>query len=229
MPLETPRVAAAGLAVALVVGVGAALAAGISHSASRRDGDGAFISTIATYLSLSPQQLRADLAAGQTLAQIASAQGKSVSGLEQTIESAVKSRLDQAVTAGKISAQQEQLILTRLPSRLDRLVNVAHPGAFLRQGLWRRKVFRASAAYLGLTAEQLKTELKSGRTLAQIASAQGKTAAGLEQAIETAVKAKLDKAVAAGRISADREQKILERLSSRLDLLVNRSFANAGP
>ena len=55
-----------------------------------------------------------------------------------------------------------------------------------------------AAAYLGLTAAQLRAELESGKTLAQIATAQGKTAAGLIQAMYDAQKKDLNAAVASG-------------------------------
>jgi len=227
MHLGTRHIVATGTALAILVGGGGALAATAFPSAGKHGSRQAIVALVAGYLGLSAQQLRADLAGGQTLAQIASAKGRSVSGLEQTIESAVKARLDQGVKAGRISGQREEMILSRLQSRLDVLVNQSHPGALLRHRFWRRGLLRASAAYLGLTAEQLKTELRSGKTLAQIATAQGKAVAGLKQAIQTAVKARLDKAVAAGRISAQAEQRILAKLNNRLDALVNHSFAHA--
>lgn len=217
------RLVAALTAIAVVAGGGAALAAGNSPASKR----GAVASAVAIYLGLSRQQLRADLATGQTLAQIASAEGKSVLGLEQTIEAAVKTRLDQAVAAGKITAGREQLILSKLPARVDKLVNTAQPGALVGAHLRLQALVRASAAYLGLTPVQLRTDLRTGRTLAQVATVQGKTTAGLEQAIGSAVKSRLDKAVAAGRITASREQQILAGLPARLDKLVNRSFARA--
>jgi len=78
-----------------------------------------------------------------------------------------------------------------------------------------------------VTPAQLRTELKAGKTLAQVATEHGKSVAGLEQAITTAVKTRLDKAVTAGKITSAQEQKVLSGLQSRLDKLVNRTFAHA--
>lgn len=218
------RLIAGGVAVAMLAGGGAAFAAGGSHATSRGAGFRAVVGAVTSYLGVSAQQLQADLAAGQTLAQIAAAQGKTVSGLEQTIESAVKSQLDQAVTAGKITAQQEQMVLSRLQARLNTLVTSAHPGVLVRYGMRRAALVRVAASYIGISADQLRAQLKAGKTLAQIATAQGKTVAGLEQAITAAVKARLDKAVAAGRITSTQEQQTLNRLAGHLDTLVNRTF-----
>ena len=227
MKYKTRRLVAISAALALVAGGGAAYAAGASHAGAKgAGGRGTIVRAVTSYLGLTPTQLRADLAAGQSLAQIATAQGKSVSGLEQTIESAVKSRLDQAVTAGKITAAQEQKLLTGLQSRLDTLVNKAHPLAGIRHGLKAHGLLTTVAGYLGVTAEQLKSELMAGKTLAQVATEHGKTVAGLEQTITSAVKARLDKAVAAGLISAQTEQQILDRLAAHLDTLVHKSFTH---
>lgn len=76
----------------------------------------------ARYLGLTEAQLRDELAAGKSLADIAKARGKSVSGLENAIRNAVKARLDAAVRAGWLTQAQEQRILARLDRRLDDLV-----------------------------------------------------------------------------------------------------------
>jgi hypothetical protein len=224
MKHRTRPLVAAAAALALVAGGGAAYAAGL-HSASKNGRRGAIVSAVAGYLGVTTQQLRFDLQSGETLAQITTAQGKSVSGLEQAVEAAFKSRLDQAVAAGKITNQREQLILSRLPARLDKLVNASHPGALIRVALVRSGLIKVSAVYLGLTPQSLRSELRAGKTLAQVATAQGKTATGLEQSIETAVKTRLDKAVANGRVTSQREQLILSRLPARLDRLVNLAHA----
>jgi hypothetical protein len=217
------RLAAGGAALALAAGGAAAYAAGAAttHASAAR---GAIASAIAGDLGISTSELRADLAAGQTLAQIAAANNQSLSGLEQTILTAVQGRLDQAVAAGKLTSGQESALLGRLGARIDRLVNVGHPALRLRLALRRMALVRFAARYLGLTPKELRADLRSGTTLAQLAGQDGKTAAELEQAIESAVGTRLDKAVSAGLISAQREQTMLASLQTRLDTLVNRSL-----
>lgn len=78
----------------------------------------------AQYLGISPQALRSDLRSGKSLAQIAgSTPGKSVAGLKSALLAAAKTRLDAAVKNGRITSQQEQQVLTRLSSRIDKLLN----------------------------------------------------------------------------------------------------------
>ena len=76
----------------------------------------------------------------------------------------------------------------------------------------RAVVLRAAATYIGITPRALVAELRTGKSLAQVATANGKTVAGLKQAILAAVDARLSRAVAAGRITAEQKSRRLARL-----------------
>ena len=75
----------------------------------------------------------------------------------------------------------------------------------------------AAATYLGVTEDSLRTSLRSGDTLAEVAKAKGKTSAGLVTALVTAAKADLDEKVAAGKLTAERRTSILADLSDRIE------------
>jgi polyhydroxyalkanoate synthesis regulator phasin len=77
----------------------------------------------ASYLGLTEAQLRTQLNGGKTLAQIATNRGKSVDGLVAALTSAAKKRLDEAVTAGRLTKAQEQQVLGDLKQRLTQFVN----------------------------------------------------------------------------------------------------------
>ena len=79
----------------------------------------------------------------------------------------------------------------------------------------------AITAYLGVTKAELRTARENGTSLAQLATQQGKSVAGLKQAIYDAAKADLDKAVAAARLTAAQEATRLADLQSHLDDIVN--------
>ena len=55
--------------------------------------------------------------------------------------------------------------------------------------------------YIGVTTAELRTQLEAGKTLAAIATDNGKTADGLKAALTTAAKKDLDAAVTAGRLT----------------------------
>ena len=101
-------------------------------------------------------------------------------------------------------------------------------GHFRRHAI-RRGILRVAADYLGLTPRELVQQLRSGKSLAEIATAQGKSVDGLKTAILDAVQARLDKGVASNRITSAQEQTFLDRVKTRLDTLVNRHFGHPGP
>ena len=213
-------IALTGAALALGAGGGAALAAGSGGGPHPGGAPGS--EAVASYLGLTAAELRTQLQNGKTLAQIAAAQGKTIAGLEAVILADATTHLDEAVAAGKLTATQEQTMLAGLKAHLDDIVNRSGPPPG-GPGHGGPHFGAAAAAYLGLTEDALRTQLHSGKTLAQVASAQGKSVAGLKAAILAGAKTQLDKAVADGKITADQANTMLAELASHLDDLVNRT------
>ncbi len=87
-----------------------------------------------------------------------------------------------------------------------------------------RLVVKAAADYIGISPKDVREGLKSGHSLAALATANQKSVQGLEDAILAGVKAQLDKAVAAHKFDAAKEQMILDKLTARIDKLVNKTF-----
>ena len=79
----------------------------------------------------------------------------------------------------------------------------------------------AAATYLGLSPAALQTQLVGGKTMAQVAKAQGKTVAGLIAVMVAAQKKRLESAVASGFLTNDQAQRIESSMASRLKDLVN--------
>jgi hypothetical protein len=84
-------------------------------------------------------------------------------------------------------------------------------------------VMDAAADYIGIDEAALAAERHDGRSLAQIAVAHGKTAAGLQQALVAAFRANLDTAVAAGRITEAQAAQALTTFQSRVQTLIDRT------
>ena len=201
----------------LVIG-GALLAvaafAGGAYAATQNSGPGtrqAFLNDVASRLHVTPEQL------------------------SSALNGAYLDQLQAAVQDGRLTQAQANALQQRLKQKGAAPVAPFGPFGFGRRafpgpgrlgggfGLAAGPApAHAVASYLGLTDAQLLQQLSSGRSLAQIATAQGKTVSGLEQAITTATKTRLDKLVAAKVITAAQEQKILSRLNSRLPQAVNR-------
>ncbi|AEJ43037.1 hypothetical protein TC41_1088 [Alicyclobacillus acidocaldarius subsp. acidocaldarius Tc-4-1] len=95
------------------------------------------IATAAQDLHLSTSSLIADLRKGQTLAEIAAAQGVSTSTLISDLENAAQADIQKAVSNGKITASEAQAILGRIDTWITDWVNgtLPHPsGAHLPGG-----------------------------------------------------------------------------------------------
>lgn len=89
--------------------------------------DGGFLAPAADYLGLTQAELRTQLAAGTSLADVAKAKGKSVDGLTQAIVAAKTAKLDASVKAGTITSDQEKQILADLTQRVTDMVNSTLP------------------------------------------------------------------------------------------------------
>lgn len=75
----------------------------------------------------------------------------------------------------------------------------------------------AAAEALDMTVAELRTELRSGKDLKEVAAAEGVPYATVTTAVLAAVKADLDAAVAAGTIKQARADRILDRVEGRLE------------
>ena len=149
--------AAFGAAGALVLGVGVARAeigtpapstsASIcGHTGAMRDwaaGQNSPITAAATYLGLSQSDLLSKMQAGKSLADVANAQNKPVTGLVDAMVAAVKTNLDANTT---LTADQKTAALAQARTRFESMVNTTHaPGTGMgggrhggmRSGMWR--------------------------------------------------------------------------------------------
>jgi lambda repressor-like predicted transcriptional regulator len=75
-----------------------------------------------------------------------------------------------------------------------------------------------------MTREALAAELKQGKSLAQVAREKGKSVDGLVAAMVKPLQERLAKAVEAKRLTKQRADEILERLTDRTEKLVQRQF-----
>lgn len=185
---------AVGIALlALVVGAGAALAGGLGFG----DDNKAFLNDVAKRLDVTPEKL------------------------QEALLGAYDARLDAAVAAGTITKEQADELKQRAKDNGGLpLFGPGRGGFELHHGLVRGVSLDAAATYLGLSQAELRTELESGKTLAEIATAHGKTAAGLKLALSDAAKSSLDAAVTAGKLTRAQADELLTRLESRLDDLI---------
>jgi hypothetical protein len=212
---STKACAAIAAAAVLVVGVAAGTA-----GARRSHHQGLLLKAAAQYVGVSKADLVKDARAGRTLAQIAAAHGKTVAGLKNAMLAAIEAKLDSAVSAGRLTAAQEQQKLVRAEKIVSRIIEMKL--GRVERGARQARLLRVAARYVGVTPKALGSELKASKSLAQVATAHGKTVAGLKEALLEPFRTRLEGAVASNRIAPAEAQIRLGRISSRLDRLINR-------
>src|SRR3954447_23986591 len=154
--------------------------------------------------------------------------------LDAAVKGAAEARIDAAVAAGTLTKEQGDEAKQRLAAG-DRPLPVGPglgggprgggpgfghggPGPFFGGfGL------DAAATYLGLSEDALRTQMQSGKTLADVAKAQNKDVAGLKAAMKAAITKDLDQAVTDKKLTADERTKILAEIDQHLDDLINRT------
>jgi hypothetical protein len=146
-----------------------------------------------------------------------------------------KEQIDAEVAAGRLTAEQA----ARLKERVDAgdIMIGRGPGGpggpkgHGRGGFGVGPDMAALATWLGITPEQLHTELHegTGKSLAQVAQAHGKTRDALTTFLTDQTKARLDQAVAAGRLTRQQADQMLEQFRQNVGAMVDRVHAPGQP
>ena len=94
-------------------------------------------------------------------------------------------------------------------------------------GMWsaQQPVMNAAADYLGLSLAQLRTQLRSGNSLADIAEAQGKTVPGLKNALLAAMTSRISANTA---LTAQQRAALISQAKDRLDTMINMDMPHSG-
>lgn len=202
MGMKVNRIAIAAAATAVLAGgAGAAVAATAGRDAAQREN--AVLDDAAGRLGTTPEKLRDALGA------------------------AIDAQLDQAVKDGRLTQEQADEIKQRRqesgrvlgfpgggPGRHGHGPGHRGPGGPRGAGL-----FSDLADALGVSEAELRERLHDGRTVAQIARAEGKSLAEVRRAVRAAVSDRLDEAVRDGELTREQADERLEHLDSHLERL----------
>ncbi len=158
------------------------------------------------------------------LADAAKRLGTDAEKLRAALAAAEDAQLDADVQAGRLTQEQADRIKQR---RKESGTVLGGPG-FLRHhhgpGFGRRmgrgpigNVVESAAKAIGITEAQLIEQLRDGKSLSEVAEANNKSYADVKTAVRNAAKAELDAAVKDNRLTQAQADRILARLSARLD------------
>jgi hypothetical protein len=150
--------------------------------------------------------------------------------LSEALKAALVDRVDAKLKAGTITEAQATALKARINS--DSFVlfgggfgegpggGIGHHGADLA----------TVASYLGVTQSQLRTDLQSGTSLAEVAqTTEGKSVDGLIAAIVAAEKDRLAKELTAGTLTEAQQTQLLAGLDARVTDFVNGVRPAGGP
>jgi hypothetical protein len=196
-------------AAIMAVGTGVAIAGGALGSDTEKQ---AFLNDAAKRLDVTPAELKAAL------------------------QGAYDARLDAAVAAGKITKEQADAMKTRSKESGLPLFGGRGHGGFggmggghhVGRGGHHGRGLATAASYLGLTEAELRAELASGKSLADVAKAKGKSVDGLKANLKADLETKLDAAVKAGRITRVQADEMLARMAERLDDMIEGKLGPGG-
>jgi uncharacterized protein YidB (DUF937 family) len=170
-------------------------------------------------IGISVDDLKAALKEGKTLAQVAEANGVD----RQTL-------IDALVAAGN---EQLDELRASLPERMAELVDRTlpepgeGPGGHGRGGPGRFDD-GVAAQVLGLTTDELREQLKDGKTLAEVATAQGVERQTLVDALVASATERLAQAVTDGTITQERADEMTARLPEMIDKVVDGQLRHRG-
>jgi hypothetical protein len=216
-------------AVAAVAFAGGAYAATQSSMPNVRQ---AFLSDIAHRLNVTPAQLRAAIK-GAYLDQLNSAvasgrlTGAQAEALRKWAQRTGVVPFGAILGPGAGFALPAVPVPFAVPAPLGLLPRLFSPAGRLPVAPFRQAILfgglLSSARYLGITPLQLLKQLRAGKSLAQIATAQGKSASSLKAALVARAQQMINRLVAAKAITAARGKRLLARLSAKIDMLINRT------
>lgn len=158
---------------------------------------------------------------------VAAKLGLTPAQLQAAFKAVLVERIDAKVAAGTLTPEQAATLKERIASAQGlglgaRKAFAEHAKAIKQGMIAKAKRLAPVAALLEMTREELRAELKAGKSLAEIAAAKGVSKTDLVTAMTKPAKDRLAKAVAAGRLTQARADELLERLTEHVTKLVDR-------
>ena len=169
--------------------------------AAQTDGDPArpvsnFLSRLAENLGISPEELTA------------------------TVQQTQLELVDERVAAGDLTEEEATRIRERIESGEGRLFGGGHGR---RHGPGHGMHVEQIAEFLGLTSQDVIMAKQDGQSLAQIAEANGVSAAELAAFLLSQIEERVAAALAEGKIDQARADELLQNAPERIDQMINRS------
>ena len=179
----------------------------------------------ATALGITESELRSELEAGKSIAQVAEAKNVDVQKVITALVDERKEHIAAHVAEGKLTQAQADAKLADVEARVTEMVNKT--GLPMKEGRHGGKGKHVKAAsegvanVLNLSLDELRTQLRDGKSLAAIAEAQNVDISKVKDVLTSEFKAHLDEEVASGKHTQAEADEKLTQFEERLDDMVN--------
>ncbi|WP_419878314.1 hypothetical protein [Brevibacillus centrosporus] len=181
-----------------------------------------------TLLKLDGAKLDEQLKAGLTLAEVAKAQGVDENSVIDLLVKQQEAKWKEAVSAGKMTQEQvdsmKENASERIKEQIERTTQARGGMGFVVNLHSNAEL----ASLLKLDADKLQEQLKSGKTLADVASAQGVAKEEVVALLTKQQKDQLAAEVASGKLSQEEADKRGADLEARVKSMVEGTFAQGG-
>ena len=184
-------------------------------------------------LGITEAELKTELEAGKSVADVAKAKNIDLATVKAALLAEAKAHIDAEVAAGKHTAAEGVAKLAEMTSRIDTMLTTAGLPARGPEGMGGKggqegkggpgKFMSATlATTLKLTQEELKTQLHSGKSLADVAKAQSVDIADVKAVLTSDFTAHLAEEVTSGKHTQAEADAKLAEFKTNLDTMVNR-------
>ncbi|MFC5450750.1 hypothetical protein [Paenibacillus aestuarii] len=209
---------------------------GQDHRGGRQGGffGGNVIKETATILNTDEATISASLKEGKTLVEIATASGLTEADYLQKLVAAETASINEQVTAGKLTQDQADKIISGLSDQLTKQIEnkgVGGKGGFpggdgqRGGGFGGIRLTEQAASVLAVEQSAVDEALHAGKTLAAFAQEKGVSEADFVQKLVAAETTAINAEVTAGKLTQDQADKMLSGLSGRL----TKQVENTGP
>jgi hypothetical protein len=220
------------LALSAATGVGSASAksliskAGISKPAHDDRGSAKSLTDVATVLKLTEAELKTQLDSGKSLSAVAAAQNVNVQLVIDAVVAEMKAHIAEEVALGELTQAQADAKLAEATVRAAAMVNRVRPAGMGEgkhggkgHGVPAKSLAKV-ATILKLTETELKTQLDSGKSLAEVAKAQSVNVSAVINVIVAEMKAHIAEEVASGELTqAQADAKLAEATVRATDMV----------
>jgi len=182
-------------------------------------------------IGIQPSVLVAALRSGKSTADVATAYGVDPQTVVDALVAAANDRIDTAVANGRLGAQCAAYLREHAPRLAERLVAaVPHSGGGSHghgshHATIRRRIIvgaaRVAAQTIGVTPSDLADAYRAGRSVADVATANGVDPQTVVDALVAAANDRIDTAVANGKLSAEQATRLRARVPGLSERFVN--------